>query len=204
MPIHHKGRATTSEGRRGAPRGSLLWPFGGRRERLTVSWHRRRVHSYPNDQSSDHTYHLSVEVGNKRQGWAGPDLAGPAKGRATMRITLAAVGRAKAGPARDLYELYAGRLSWQLVLKEVEERRPLAPPALKQREGELLLAAIPETARLIALDEAGKSMASADLARLIGRWRDEGTRELAIAIGAPKASRPMSGRGPIWCWRWAP
>jgi 23S rRNA (pseudouridine1915-N3)-methyltransferase len=100
-----------------------------------------------------------------------------------MRITLAAVGRAKAGPARDLYELYAERLTWQLALKEVEERRPLAPSALKEREGELLLASVPENARLIALDEAGKSLASADFARLIGRWRDEGIRDLAIVIG---------------------
>ena len=100
-----------------------------------------------------------------------------------MRITLAAVGRAKAGPARDLYELYAERLTWQLTLKEVEERRPLAPSALKEREGELLLAAVPENARLIVLDEAGKSLASADFARLIGRWRDEGIRDLAIVIG---------------------
>ena len=100
-----------------------------------------------------------------------------------MRITLAAVGRAKAGPARDLYELYAERLTWQLALKEVEERRPLAPSALKEREGELLLAAVPENARLIALDEAGRSLASADFARLIGRWRDEGIRDLAIVIG---------------------
>ena len=100
-----------------------------------------------------------------------------------MRITLAAVGRAKAGPARDLYELYAERLTWQLALKEVEERRPLATSALKEREGELLLAAVPENARLIALDEAGRSLASADFARLIGRWRDEGIRDLAIVIG---------------------
>ena len=35
--------------------GSLLWAFGGRRERLTVDRHRLRVHSYPKDQTSDHT-----------------------------------------------------------------------------------------------------------------------------------------------------
>ena len=63
MWVHHKGRATTSEGRRGAPFGSLLWAFGGRRERLTVGRHRLRVHSYPKDQSSDHTYHRSVKEG---------------------------------------------------------------------------------------------------------------------------------------------
>ncbi len=100
-----------------------------------------------------------------------------------MRITLAAVGRAKAGPARDLYDLYAKRLSWRLTLKEIEERRALAPEALRASEGERLLAAVPEGARLIALDEAGRSLTRAAFAELLGRWRDEGLRDLAIAIG---------------------
>ncbi len=100
-----------------------------------------------------------------------------------MRIILAVVGRAKAGPARDLYKLYAARLTWPLSLKEVEERRPLAPVALKQREGELLLATVPQGARLIALDEGGRTLTSAAFAQLIGRWRDEGVRDLALVIG---------------------
>jgi 23S rRNA (pseudouridine1915-N3)-methyltransferase len=100
-----------------------------------------------------------------------------------MRITLAAVGRAKAGPARDLYEFYAARLSWRLTLKEVEERRTLKPAALKASEGERLIAAVPKGARLIALDEAGRSLTSAAFAELVGRWRDEGLQDLAIVIG---------------------
>ncbi len=100
-----------------------------------------------------------------------------------MRITLAAVGRAKAGPARDLYELYAARLSWRLTLKEIDERRALAPEALKASEGERLLAAVPKGARLIAMDEAGRNLTSAAFAELLGRWRDAGVQDLAIAIG---------------------
>ncbi len=108
-----------------------------------------------------------------------------------MRITLAAVGRAKAGPWRDLYDDFAGRLSPQrsrgplgpLALKEIEEHRPLAPAELKRREAELLLAAIPPGARLIALDMRGKSLSSEAFAILLGRWRDEGTGDLAFVIG---------------------
>ncbi len=100
-----------------------------------------------------------------------------------MRITLAAVGRAKAGPTRDLYDLYVKRLSWPVTLKEVDERRALAPAALKASEGERLLAAMPKGARLIALDEAGRSLTSAAFAELLGRWRDDGMQDLAIAIG---------------------
>lgn len=104
-----------------------------------------------------------------------------------MRITLAAVGRAKAGPARELYEHYAARLRagplGPIALKEVEERRPLGGAELKRREAELLLGAVPEGARLIALDERGEALSSADFARILGRWRDEGVQNLAFAVG---------------------
>jgi 23S rRNA (pseudouridine1915-N3)-methyltransferase len=108
-----------------------------------------------------------------------------------MRMTLIVVGRAKPGPVRDLYNHYAERLGrgslggplGELTLKEVEERRPLPPAELKRREAELLLGARPKGARLIALDERGKPLASSDFAALLGRWRDEGVQDLAFAIG---------------------
>lgn len=100
-----------------------------------------------------------------------------------MRITLAAVGRNKAGATKELYELYAARLRWRITLKEVEERRPLPSEALKQQEGELLLAALPRGARVIALDETGREMSSRDFAGLLGRWQDEGIQDLAFLIG---------------------
>ncbi|MEQ8355311.1 MAG: 23S rRNA (pseudouridine(1915)-N(3))-methyltransferase RlmH [Kiloniellaceae bacterium] len=100
-----------------------------------------------------------------------------------MRITLAAVGRSKAGATKELYELYAARLRWQITLKEVEERRPLPPEALKEQEGELLLATVPRGARVIALDEGGKLLTSRDFAALLGRWQDGGTQDLAFLIG---------------------
>ena len=104
-----------------------------------------------------------------------------------MRMTLIAVGRAKPDPVRDLYDRYAERLGHGplggLTLKEVEERRPLPPEELKRREAELLLGALPKGARLIALDECGKTLTSGDFAALLGRWRDDGTQDLAFAIG---------------------
>ena len=104
-----------------------------------------------------------------------------------MRMTLIAVGRAKPGPVRDLYDHYAERLGHGplggLTLKEVEERRPLSPGELKRREAELLLGALPKGARLIALDARGKTLTSGDFATLLGRWRDDGAQDLAFAIG---------------------
>ncbi|GAB4357285.1 MAG: 23S rRNA (pseudouridine(1915)-N(3))-methyltransferase RlmH [Kiloniellaceae bacterium] len=100
-----------------------------------------------------------------------------------MRVTLVAVGRMKAGPAQELYELYARRLRWRITLKEVEERRSLPSEALKQQEGALILAALPRGARTVALDEGGREMTSRDFAAQLGRWQDEGTQDLAFVIG---------------------
>lgn len=100
-----------------------------------------------------------------------------------MRITLAAVGRDKAGPTRDLYQHYVKRLQWPFTLREVEERKPLPPPALKRREAELLSEAIPGGAVLVALDERGKNLSSPEFASMIGQWRDNGVQDCAFVIG---------------------
>jgi len=107
-----------------------------------------------------------------------------------MRITLAAVGRAKPGPARDLYEQYVGRLNWRITLKEVEERRAFPPGRLKEREGELLLAALPAGAKVVALDESGKTLTSKAFARLLGEWRDSGEQNIAFVIGGADGLSP--------------
>ncbi len=102
-------------------------------------------------------------------------------------MTLIAVGRAKPGPVRDLYNRYAERLGHGplggLTLREVEERRPRSPEELKRREADLLLGALPKGARLMALDERGEALTSSDFAALLGRWRDGGAQDLAFAIG---------------------
>ena len=107
-----------------------------------------------------------------------------------MRITLAAVGRAKAGPLRDLYDHYAARLTWKVTLKEVEERRSLPPEALRAREAELLDAAVPAGARRLVLDERGKALTSRDFAGLLGDWRDAGETQVAILIGGAGGLTP--------------
>ena len=77
-----------------------------------------------------------------------------------MRLTVAAVGRWKAGgttrPERGLFEHYARRITFPFELKEVEEKKKLPPAVLKKREGELLLAKAPEGAVIVALDEKAK------------------------------------------------
>ena len=100
-----------------------------------------------------------------------------------MRITLAAVGRDKAGPTRDLYQHYVKRLNWPFTLREVEERKPLPTAALKLREAELLGDAMPKGATIVVLDERGKNLSSPEFARMIGQWRDNSVQELTFVIG---------------------
>ncbi|WP_342237120.1 23S rRNA (pseudouridine(1915)-N(3))-methyltransferase RlmH [Inquilinus sp. OTU3971] len=100
-----------------------------------------------------------------------------------MRLTIAAVGRARPGPLRDLFDDYAGRSIWPLTLREVEARKGLSGFALKREEAALLLAAVPAGAAVVALDERGRDLDSVAFARLLGRWRDEGRGELAFLIG---------------------
>lgn len=100
-----------------------------------------------------------------------------------MRISVITVGRARRGPERDLFEAFARRLLWPVDLIEVEERRPLAAAERVRREGERLLARIPEGAAVVALDGRGEPLSSEDLAARLGDWRDEGRADVAFLIG---------------------
>lgn len=107
-----------------------------------------------------------------------------------MRLTIAAIGRARGGPESALYDHYAGRVRWPLALREVEEKRRLPPPELVAREGELLLAACPAGATLVALDPAGTSLSSEAFATRLVRWRDTGTGDLAFLVGGADGHGP--------------
>ncbi len=100
-----------------------------------------------------------------------------------MRFTLVAVGRSGKGPEQDLFKHYAARLRPPLVLKEVEEKRPLAVTDRQAREAEKLLAAVPRGARIVALDERGKALDSVAFARTLGKWQDQGVQDVAFLIG---------------------
>ena len=54
----------------------------------------------------------------------------------SLRLHIIAVGRARQGPERALYEHFAGRLTdWPLTLREVETRGRIAPERLKAAPG---------------------------------------------------------------------
>ena len=107
-----------------------------------------------------------------------------------MRLWLGAVGKIKPGPEKTLFEQYAKRLTPPLTLCEVEEKRPLSVPERQAIEAKLLLAALPDKAKLVILDERGKSLTSPALAEVMGKWRDDGVADLAFLIGGADGHDP--------------
>jgi 23S rRNA (pseudouridine1915-N3)-methyltransferase len=103
--------------------------------------------------------------------------------RGTIRIVILAIGKQRRGPLAELQALYEGRLVPPPQIIELEEKRKLPPAQLQAREAELILAALPSSARLVALDERGAAWSSRDLAERLGQWRDQGVATLAFAIG---------------------
>lgn len=104
-----------------------------------------------------------------------------------MNYHILAVGRFGRGRShsaeRELFEQFAKRILPPLAVIEVEEKRPLAVAERMKREAELLRAALPAGAFVIALDERGKTLSSEEFARRIGDLRDGGRRDIAFLIG---------------------
>ena len=111
-----------------------------------------------------------------------------------MRFTIAAVGRIRAGPERDLQNHYAGRLRWKLEIREVEERKKLPTAKLVRREAELLSAACPADAVRIALDGTGRQpVENAVIVIEAGRFKAV-RKSGAVRVPAGAAGIDVTGR----------
>lgn len=111
-----------------------------------------------------------------------------------MRVTICAVGRLRKGPEKDLIDDYTTRFDrtgralglGPLSLTEVDDRKGGG----KAGEAALLERALPNGARLIALDERGSLMGSPDFATALARFRDDGCSDLAFLIGGADGLAP--------------
>jgi 23S rRNA (pseudouridine1915-N3)-methyltransferase len=115
-----------------------------------------------------------------------------------LDLLVVAVGRSRDAPVAALFDEYARRSAgWPLRLIEVQPRDSVPPERRREAEADLLLAAVPAGAALVALDERGRDLPSADLARHLGQWRDQGHRAAAFLIGGPDglAERALAAAG---------
>jgi 23S rRNA (pseudouridine1915-N3)-methyltransferase len=115
-----------------------------------------------------------------------------------MRLIVAAVGRLKEGPERELCARYRDRFDGlgkrlglgPAVWHEVGESRAATASRRAEEEGAALLRLARDADAIIALDERGKALSSQALARLIGRLRDDSVGVLGILIGGPDGLAP--------------
>lgn len=115
-----------------------------------------------------------------------------------MKLTVAAIGRLKAGPERELAARYLDRIAkagpavgieaGRVV--ELSESRAGQAATRKREEAEAIRKALSSDARLILLDEKGDALSSEEFATLLARHRDGGLRELAVVIGGADGLDP--------------
>ncbi len=115
-----------------------------------------------------------------------------------MRIIVAAVGRLKHGPERDLAERYrkrgadAGRGIGFRAIEIIEIRESRAREVEKRvtEESIALANVIPEGAIPVVLDERGENLDSVAFTAFIRRWRDEGSSAAIFMIGGADGLTP--------------
>lgn len=104
----------------------------------------------------------------------------------TMKLQLIAVGRRLPLWAREGFEHYRRMLHPQLQLQllEIAHARGGTAQQQKKREGDLILRALPHQSHVVALDEHGRQLDSAELAAELEHWQGLG-REVVMVIGGP-------------------
>jgi 23S rRNA (pseudouridine1915-N3)-methyltransferase len=115
-----------------------------------------------------------------------------------MRLTILCVGRLKDDAERNIVRRYQQRLEQigsplgisGLAITELIEGKAQTAAERRSSEAAELRRKIPENAQVAALDERGKTLSSVELARWIGRQRDDGVREICFLIGGPDGLDP--------------
>lgn len=100
-----------------------------------------------------------------------------------MDISILAVGKQKAGPELDLLNRYVKQTRWKVSVHEYEDKKAGSVSERMAREGEALLAKTGSDTKVVVLDERGKTMGSADFAKMLKKWEDEGVSHTAFLIG---------------------
>jgi 23S rRNA (pseudouridine1915-N3)-methyltransferase len=108
-----------------------------------------------------------------------------------MRVIVAAVGRMKRGPERDLAERYrdrAARAGHAVGLRgveivEVSESRAREAERRMIEESIALAQLVPDGSARIVLDERGESLASSAFAAALQAWRNTARPAAAFIIG---------------------
>lgn len=100
-----------------------------------------------------------------------------------MQLHIIARGRIGRSPEAELVDRYLARMTWPTRITERPDQggKPLPEPI--------------SPTRTVTLDEAGRDLTSQELAEQLGRWRDDGVREVRFLIGAADGLTPDERAG---------
>lgn len=105
-----------------------------------------------------------------------------------MRITLLTMGKTDRGWIREGLGMYVSRLGYYVQfrlteLPELKNAASLTQAQIKDKEGELLLAAVKSCDELILLDEHGKEYRSVEFASMLQERMLRSGRDMVFVIG---------------------
>lgn len=122
-----------------------------------------------------------------------------------MRIHLIAIGNRMPRWVQLGYDEYAKRLprECELVLKEVvpgKRRKNADVRRVIRDEGTRMLAVVPPSSHVVALDLAGQNWTTAQVAEALSRWQNSG-KDLSLLIGGPDglAEGCRTRTAETWC-----
>jgi 23S rRNA (pseudouridine1915-N3)-methyltransferase len=115
-----------------------------------------------------------------------------------MRLIIAAIGRLKAGPERELAERYRGRVEKagraiglrDIEIVEIRESRAQDAARRMLEESIALANVIPDGAVTVVLDERGENLDSNSISNNIRGWRDAGRSAAVFVLGGPDGLAP--------------
>lgn len=116
-----------------------------------------------------------------------------------MRLVIGSVGRLKDGPENMLFERYAERIPHMgrsvnigpFSLQEISENKSKSAEERARLESKALLEKLPDGAHIVALDERGRSLTTAEFADFLAKQREDACSCLAFAIGGPDGHGPQ-------------
>ena len=111
-----------------------------------------------------------------------------------MKINLIAVGKRMPDWVNAGFQAYAQRLPNNYALNIIEisaEKRGKNANVEKilEKEGDLILAAIPTNNHIVALDRLGKSPSTIEMANELQQWHDQ-SQDISLLIGGPEGLSP--------------
>jgi 23S rRNA (pseudouridine1915-N3)-methyltransferase len=108
-----------------------------------------------------------------------------------LRVLIAAVGRLKQGPERELAAAYRKRAAAvgrsfglrEIEIVEIRESRSHDTERRRTEESIAIANIIPEQAVVAVLDQLGDNLDSAGLAELLRKWREQNRAAACFIIG---------------------